>query len=180
MTPTALRPVGPCPASIMIVGEFPSEADVNTGIVFCGSGPGAELGRMLQDAGIFKSSCFQTVFLRDRPPKGDVTHFIAEKKKQVTPAHMVVRDKHALPVVAQWLEVLSREIELCQPNVIIALGNAAIASAVIGTVGTRVLGRDVPSLLTTPEAPDLHGLFAMMRERSASPLAICPASPRRS
>lgn len=126
MTPTALRPVGPCPASIMIVGEFPSEADVNTGIVFCGSGPGAELGRMLQDAGIFKSSCFQTIFLRDRPPKGDVTHFIAEKKKQVTPAHMVVRDKHALPVVAQWLEVLSREIELCQPNVIIALGNAAM------------------------------------------------------
>lgn len=126
MLPTALRPVGPCPANIMIVGEFPSEADINTGVIFCGSGPGAELGRMLQDAGIFKSSCFQTVFIRERPPRGDVTYFIAEKKKQVTPAHMIVRDKHALPAVSQWLELLSREIELCQPSVIIALGNAAM------------------------------------------------------
>ncbi len=40
--------------------------------------------------------------------------------------------------------------------------------AVIGTVGTRVDGEDVRTVLTTPEAPDLHGLFAMMRERGVS------------
>ena len=42
--------------------------------------------------------------------------------------------------------------------------------AVIGTVGTRVDGEDVKTALTTPEAPDLHGLFAMMRERGVSRL----------
>ena len=40
--------------------------------------------------------------------------------------------------------------------------------AVVGTVGTRVDGEDVKTVLTTPEAPDLHGLFAMMRERGVS------------
>lgn len=42
---------------------------------------------------------------------------------------------------------------------------AGIPAAVIGTVGTRVGGVDLKTTLTTPEAPDLHGLFAMMRER---------------
>jgi len=39
---------------------------------------------------------------------------------------------------------------------------------VVGTVGTRVDGEDVRTVLTTPEAPDLHGLFALMRERGVS------------
>jgi UDP-N-acetylmuramoyl-L-alanyl-D-glutamate--2,6-diaminopimelate ligase len=43
--------------------------------------------------------------------------------------------------------------------------HAGVPAAVIGTVGTRIAGDDVPTSLTTPEAPDLHGLFAVMRER---------------
>jgi UDP-N-acetylmuramoyl-L-alanyl-D-glutamate--2,6-diaminopimelate ligase len=45
-------------------------------------------------------------------------------------------------------------------------------AAVIGTVGTRVAGDDVKTMLTTPEAPDLHGLFAMMRERDVEVCAM--------
>ena len=45
------------------------------------------------------------------------------------------------------------------------LGAAGIRSAVVGTVGTRIAGVDVRTALTTPEAPDLHGLFAVMREQ---------------
>ena len=45
-------------------------------------------------------------------------------------------------------------------------------AAVIGTVGTRVAGTDVKTALTTPEAPDLHGLFAMMRERGVEACAM--------
>jgi UDP-N-acetylmuramoyl-L-alanyl-D-glutamate--2,6-diaminopimelate ligase len=37
-------------------------------------------------------------------------------------------------------------------------------TAVIGTMGTWIDGRPVKSALTTPEAPDLHALFAVMRE----------------
>lgn len=47
-----------------------------------------------------------------------------------------------------------------------ALTTAGVRAAAVGTVGTRILGEDVPTALTTPEAPDLHGLFAAMREQA--------------
>jgi UDP-N-acetylmuramoyl-L-alanyl-D-glutamate--2,6-diaminopimelate ligase len=47
-----------------------------------------------------------------------------------------------------------------------ALRAAGCRAAVIGTMGTWVDGAPVESTLTTPEAPDLHALFAVMRERS--------------
>ncbi|HET7357958.1 MAG TPA: UDP-N-acetylmuramoyl-L-alanyl-D-glutamate--2,6-diaminopimelate ligase, partial [Nocardioidaceae bacterium] len=46
-----------------------------------------------------------------------------------------------------------------------ALTGTGTRAAVVGTVGTRVNGEDIPGSLTTPEAPDLHALFAVMRER---------------
>ncbi|HEX4189765.1 MAG TPA: UDP-N-acetylmuramoyl-L-alanyl-D-glutamate--2,6-diaminopimelate ligase [Marmoricola sp.] len=45
------------------------------------------------------------------------------------------------------------------------LANAGITAAVVGTVGTRIAGVEVKTALTTPEAPDLHALFAVMREQ---------------
>lgn len=47
---------------------------------------------------------------------------------------------------------------------------AGVRAAVVGTVGTRIAGREVTTALTTPEAPDLHGVFARMREES---VAVC-------
>ena len=52
------------------------------------------------------------------------------------------------------------------------LGAAGVPAAVVGTLGTRVLGEEVPTALTTPEAPDLHGLFARMRERGVDTCAM--------
>jgi UDP-N-acetylmuramoyl-L-alanyl-D-glutamate--2,6-diaminopimelate ligase len=52
------------------------------------------------------------------------------------------------------------------------LGAAGITSAVVGTVGTRIAGTDLRTALTTPEAPDLHGLFALMREQGVECCAI--------
>ena len=49
---------------------------------------------------------------------------------------------------------------------------SGVPSAVIGTVGTRIAGEDVKTELTTPEAPDLHGLFAVMRERGVYTCAM--------
>ena len=42
---------------------------------------------------------------------------------------------------------------------------AGRATGLVGSVGIRVDGRDEPSALTTPEAPDLQALFAVMLER---------------
>jgi UDP-N-acetylmuramoyl-L-alanyl-D-glutamate--2,6-diaminopimelate ligase len=49
---------------------------------------------------------------------------------------------------------------------------AGVPAAVIGTVGTRIAGRDVKTMLTTPEAPDLHALFAVMVEQGVTACAM--------
>jgi UDP-N-acetylmuramoyl-L-alanyl-D-glutamate--2,6-diaminopimelate ligase len=49
---------------------------------------------------------------------------------------------------------------------------AGMRTAVVGTMGTWVDGRAVKTLLTTPEAPDLHALFAVMRERGVDVCAM--------
>ncbi|HEV2797783.1 MAG TPA: UDP-N-acetylmuramoyl-L-alanyl-D-glutamate--2,6-diaminopimelate ligase [Nocardioides sp.] len=49
---------------------------------------------------------------------------------------------------------------------------SGVTSAVVGTVGTRIAGQDVKTELTTPEAPDLHGLFAVMAEHGVDTCAM--------
>ncbi len=53
-----------------------------------------------------------------------------------------------------------------------ALTAVGVPAAVVGTVGTRINGQDVKTSLTTPEAPDLHALFAVMRERGVRACAM--------
>jgi DNA polymerase I-like protein with 3'-5' exonuclease and polymerase domains/uracil-DNA glycosylase len=120
-----VRPSGPAPAKIMIVGEFPGEMEVARGEPFVGYS-GQELGKMLAEAGIPRSTCFLTNFIRIRPPANDIGAFIAARKSDVTPQHGLIRDKMCLPPVWEGLELLKREIEMVRPNVIIALGNATL------------------------------------------------------
>lgn len=54
----------------------------------------------------------------------------------------------------------------------LALQGSGVSAGAIGTVGTRAAGEDVRTTLTTPEAPDLHGLFAMMCERGVEACAM--------
>ncbi|GAB3127765.1 UDP-N-acetylmuramoyl-L-alanyl-D-glutamate--2,6-diaminopimelate ligase [Tsukamurella serpentis] len=49
-----------------------------------------------------------------------------------------------------------------------ALGAAGRTTGLIGTVGTRIAGADVPTSLTTPEGTALQGLFASMVERGVN------------
>jgi UDP-N-acetylmuramoyl-L-alanyl-D-glutamate--2,6-diaminopimelate ligase len=52
------------------------------------------------------------------------------------------------------------------------LTGSGVPAAVIGTVGTRILGEDVPSVLTTPEAPDLHRLLRRMVDAGVEACAM--------
>ncbi|HEX5118139.1 MAG TPA: UDP-N-acetylmuramoyl-L-alanyl-D-glutamate--2,6-diaminopimelate ligase [Pseudonocardiaceae bacterium] len=56
----------------------------------------------------------------------------------------------------------------------IAAGLAAAgrSAGLIGTVGTRIDGERMPSALTTPEAPDLQALLAVMVERGVTHVAM--------
>ena len=87
---------------------------------------GNELTRMLSEAGINRNECFITNVIRVRPPNNDLGSFIAFKKKDITPAHVRVRDKMVLHCVREGYELLLKEVEATNPNVIIALGNCAL------------------------------------------------------
>ena len=45
------------------------------------------------------------------------------------------------------------------------LAAAGLSTALIGTIETQIGGNRVPSALTTPEAPQLHAMFALMVEQ---------------
>ncbi|MEN4478403.1 UDP-N-acetylmuramoyl-L-alanyl-D-glutamate--2,6-diaminopimelate ligase [Mycolicibacterium cosmeticum] len=49
---------------------------------------------------------------------------------------------------------------------------AGRVAGLIGTVGIRIDGRDQPSSLTTPEAPDLQALFALMVEQGVDTVVM--------
>lgn len=120
--PIQVRPDGPIPARIMIVGEAPGADEERQGIPFVGAS-GQELNRMLHEAGISRSECFVTNVVRQRPFNNDITEFIAESKKARTPAHVQVRDKWCLPPVQEGLQLLAQEIAAVNPNIIIPVGN---------------------------------------------------------
>lgn len=120
-----VRPTGPCPATIMLVGEAPGEQEAARGEPFVGFS-GQELSRMLQEAGIMRSACFITNVVRIRPPGNDIGVFIAQRKADITGQHIMLRDKFVLPAVRDGFELLKREIEMVRPNVIIAFGNVSL------------------------------------------------------
>ena len=52
------------------------------------------------------------------------------------------------------------------------LAAAGRTTGLLGTVGTRIDGRSLPSAFTTPEAPDLQALFAVMAEAGVTDVAM--------
>ena len=122
---TLVRPCGPIPAKIMIIGEAPGADEERVGEPFVGVS-GQELNRMLQEAGILRSECFLTNIARIRPLGNQIEQFIAVKKKDITPAHRLLRDKYVLQPILDGFEMLKTELESVKPQVIIPLGNLAM------------------------------------------------------
>ncbi|WP_084535257.1 UDP-N-acetylmuramoyl-L-alanyl-D-glutamate--2,6-diaminopimelate ligase [Nocardia yamanashiensis] len=52
------------------------------------------------------------------------------------------------------------------------LAAAGLRTALIGTIETRIGGVRVPSALTTPEAPQLHAMFALMVEQGVDAVVM--------
>jgi len=113
---------GPIPSRIMLVGEAWGEQEEQRREPFVGAS-GAELNRMLQEAGIMRSECYVTNVVNARPPNNYLGAWIATKKKDITPQHRLLRDKYCLPIVHEGYAALLTEIEMVQPNIIVAFGN---------------------------------------------------------
>jgi DNA polymerase I-like protein with 3'-5' exonuclease and polymerase domains/uracil-DNA glycosylase len=177
MTPSQVFPTGPCPTSIMLVGEAPGENEVRQGVPFVGMA-GDELSRMLHDAGIMRSACFLTNVARVRPYDNDINEFIAKAKKDITGQHVVVRDKHVLPVIRDGIEQLKQEILMCRPKVIVAFGNVAMW-ALTGKWGitswrgsTLECDLDIPGLDYRPKVIPTYHPAAILRVWSWRQIAV--------
>jgi DNA polymerase I-like protein with 3'-5' exonuclease and polymerase domains/uracil-DNA glycosylase len=109
----------------MIVGEAPGINEERERAPFVGAS-GLELNRMLQEAGLFRSECFVTNVARERPTNNDIDHFIDRRKKRPSPFHTKLNDAWVTIEILEGLALLRKEIELCQPTVIIAVGNLAL------------------------------------------------------
>lgn len=123
--PVQVRPSGPVPARLMLVGEAPGADEEAAGEPFVGAS-GQELNRMLHDAGVSRSECFTTNVIRERPLNNDLDNFIAARKKDITSAHTLLKGKYVKRPVVEGFELLKREITMVQPNVVIAFGNTAM------------------------------------------------------
>ena len=107
------------------MGEAWGKDEDDLGRPFVGAS-GAELNKMLHEAGIMRTECFVTNLINHRPPNNDLAAWIAMKKKNRTPAHIQLRDRWVLPTFIAGYSQLLAEIELVQPNLIVAFGNWAM------------------------------------------------------
>lgn len=116
---------GPAPARVMIVGEAWGEHEERAHRPFIGPS-GALMNSLLHEAGLMRSECYVTNVVNARPPNNEIGAWIAQKKKDITPAHIPLRDKYVLPIILEGVESLKKEIALVNPEVIIAFGNTPL------------------------------------------------------
>ena len=101
-------------AKIMLVGEAPGEEEDKTGKPFQGY-VGQTLNNILSQAGIARHQCIVTNVARERPPDNRISFFFEDKQCTIPKSKLKV-----------WIEQLKEDIELHQPNIIIALGSIAL------------------------------------------------------
>ena len=108
--------IGPTDAKIYLVGEAPGVEEETRGEPFVG-GSGRILDKMLMDVGISRGECRIANVMRVRPPNNDFSHFYTDR-----------RFTHPTPELEEGRQFLRDDIKRCKPNVVVALGNEALAA----------------------------------------------------
>lgn len=106
--------VGPTDAKIMLVGEAPGETEDRLGQPFKGNA-GRILDRILREVGISRFECLIANVARERPPNNKIKYYFEDASCTVPK-----------PKMTEWIQLLKKEIETYQPNVVVALGGTAL------------------------------------------------------
>lgn len=119
-----IKGVGPLNARIMIVGEVCGAEDEYRGEPLMG-GSGHEFTKMLHEAGIPRTECYTTLFIKEKrsiyPMLQDTKAGAAKFSLPHYHEGMYFND-----YIAAAAKELHEEIRLVKPNIIIALGDAAM------------------------------------------------------
>jgi uracil-DNA glycosylase len=121
---------------IMIIGEAWGAEEARLGMPFVGAS-GNELDRILEEAEIEKKDCYLTTVFNLQPyPKNDVLNLCTEKGNSSVPMPPMSKGKYLQNQYFPEVERLWQEIAKVKPNIIVALGNAAMW-AVTGQYGIK-------------------------------------------
>jgi DNA polymerase I-like protein with 3'-5' exonuclease and polymerase domains/uracil-DNA glycosylase len=112
-------------ADVMVVGEAPGAAEDRQGRPFVG-GSGAELRRMLSEAGIVFEDCWTTNVVRFRPENNDITRFFYKRVEAKKIGRRERDGRFPRDIVFDGITELEREISLVAPRLILALGETAL------------------------------------------------------
>ena len=117
---------GPVGAKILIVGEYPSQTEVQQQSCFLGTST-TTLAQMLVEAGINPDDIAYTTVLRNACDERSVQQFFPSNKKQATAASAVyVNGKYCTGEVIHGLSELEKDILAIRPNIVIALGDISL------------------------------------------------------
>jgi uracil-DNA glycosylase len=129
-----IQGIGTKPNNLMILGEAPGAEEEKLGIPVVGSS-GQELNRMLQEAGINPGSPYKTNVFWTRPKDNRLSTLMLSQqqwkelgKPEVPQMKVEGKLMYLHPSLTPELERLEREIEECNPNLILTLGNTALWS----------------------------------------------------
>jgi DNA polymerase len=174
VAPAFAHTSGPRDAKIAIVGDAWGEQEALIGKPFVGHS-GQELTRMLVQAGISRRDCFLTNVLALRLPSNDIAK-LCVKKAECGPdyphTHLGKAGQYLHPQYLVELERLRQELEIVNPNVIIAMG-ATACWALLGTNGLGNLRGTVATgtLVNNKVLPTYHP-SGVMRNWAWRPIAI--------
>lgn len=174
-----VRPSGPSPSKVLILGEAPGEEEAKLGQPFVGVS-GAELKRMLSEAGLDPSACRMTNVLSTRPPNNKLEAFFIsalERKslvssgciKEGTPLFelpTIRQGKFLHPAFTEEVSAAITEIRTCAPNVILALGNTALWLTTGQTAISKYRGTVLPCLWSDAKVIPTYHPAAVLRDWS--------------
>ena len=130
-----MQTIGPETARIMLVGDFPTQVDMARGTPFTGA-PGAELAKMLHEAGLTFTSCFSMTLSVISGPYPDPTKWVDFKKKPSDPSFQPFKQFWAHSAIVNGMQRVKEMIRLVKPNVVVALGPVALLG-LAGEWGTK-------------------------------------------
>lgn len=171
---------GPTPCKIMLLGEAPGQTEEEQGLPFVGAS-GKLLEEMLEEAGITEAYMTNVLWTRPEMNKLESLCIPAKDLKSIWPGEyplppMKISNKamHLHPNLLPEIRRLDDEIDKCQPNLIVAMGNTALwsltgrqnISSVRGTVLSASLTRQPVKVL-----PTFHPA-AVLRQWELRPIVV--------
>ena len=118
-------PSGPENATVMIVGAQPSINDLRQNLPFAGNS-GAELHKMLHEAGFIAADCFLTYVSLKRLTTNEKLLFAKNKTEAAKAGLTSLFEQYPTTPLVVALEEFNQTVERVQPNLIIALGETAL------------------------------------------------------